>query len=147
MTVTREEVVAEARDWLGTKYVHQHRIKGHAVDCAGLVIGVARACGIVAPDFDVNGYERIPDGKSLLALCDRFMTRIPTAQVQPGDVMVFAFDQYPGHLGIVGDYPGGVSIIQALGTSDGKGKVVESRHLVGRKGWRAVQGYAMPGVV
>lgn len=40
-------VVAEARSWVGTPYVHQHRTKGHAVDCVGLVIGVGLAAGVL----------------------------------------------------------------------------------------------------
>lgn len=145
--VTRADVIAEARSWLDTPYVHQHRAKGAAVDCAGLVIGVARELGIVAADFDVNGYARVPDGKSLLELCDRFMSRLPMWQLKPGHVLVFAFEKHPTHLGIVGDYlHGGLSIIQALGTSDGKGSVVEWRLEPRRKGWKPVQAYALPGV-
>ena len=40
---------------------------------------------------------------------------------------------------------GGLSLIQALGTADGKGSVVEWR-ITKRKGWEPVQAYALPGV-
>lgn len=144
---TRAEVVAEARRWLGTPYRHQHRAKGHGVDCAGLVIGVARNLGIVDPQFDVNGYARTPDGKSLLEECDRFMTRIPMEQLQPGDVLVFRFTSDPQHLGVVADYPhGGLSVIHAYGTSNGKGEVEERRLDSKTKFMRPVQAYALPGV-
>ena len=147
--VTRADVVAAARGWLETPYRHQHRAKGHGVDCAGLVIGVARELGLVAPSFDVNGYAPTPDGKSLLRLCDQFMRRIGLDAIQPGDVLVYQFSSSlgPQHLGIVGDYLyGGLSLIQALGTSDGKGSVVEWNIARPRKGWKPVQGYALPGV-
>jgi len=145
--VTRADVIAEARTWIGTPYKHQHRVKGHGVDCAGLLIGVARELGLVAPDFDVNGYERKPDGFSLLQECDRFMDRIHIWDLQPGNVLVVAFRREPQHLGIIGDYLyGGLSFIQALGTTDGKGAVVEWR-LHERRGWRHVQAYALRGVV
>lgn len=145
--VTRADVIAEARTWINTPYVHQHRAKGHGVDCAGLVIGVARALGLVAADFDVNGYARTPDGASLLVECDRFMDRIPIHELRPGNVLVIRFQKEPQHLGIIGDYLyGGLSFIQALGTVDGKGKVVEWR-LHERRGWKHVQAYAMRGVV
>jgi cell wall-associated NlpC family hydrolase len=144
---TRADVIAEARTWLDTPYLHQHRAKGHGVDCAGLVIGVARELGIVARDFDVNGYPREPDGKTLLEICDRFMDRVPMADIRPGNVLVYSFAKHPAHLGIVGDYMyGGLSLIQALGTSDGKGRVIEWRILANRKGWRPVQGYALRGI-
>jgi cell wall-associated NlpC family hydrolase len=145
--VTRADVIAEARCWLDTPYIHQHRAKGHGVDCAGLVIGVARELGLVAADFDVNGYPRAPDGKALLELCDQFMTRVRNRDLLPGHVLVFAFEKYPAHMGIVGDYMhGGLSIIQALGQTDGKGRVIEWRLESSRRGWKPVQAYALPGV-
>lgn len=147
--VTRKDVVVEARSWLGTPYVHQHRAKGHGVDCAGLVIGVARALGIVEPDFDINGYGQTPDGKTLLAICDRFMRRVYPSQLQPGDVLVYEFHPSlgPQHMGILGDYMhGGFSLIQALGTTDGRGEVVEWNLDRARKGWKPVQGYVLPGI-
>lgn len=141
------DVVAEARAWLDTPYHHQARLRGVGVDCAGLVIGVARALGVVPPAFDVGGYARTPDGTSLLAECDRFMQRIPVAQIQPGHVLVLRFQLDPQHMAIVGDYlHGGLSMIHALGTVDGKGKVIEQR-LNTETLLRLVQAYAMPGVV
>ncbi|NWH09203.1 MAG: C40 family peptidase [Alphaproteobacteria bacterium] len=41
--ITRDEIVAEARSWLGTPYVHQASAKGLGTDCLGLVRGVYRA--------------------------------------------------------------------------------------------------------
>lgn len=146
--VTRADVVAEARSWLDTPYLHQHRAKGHGVDCAGLVIGVARNLELVTEDFDVNGYERTPDGEQLLALCDRFMSRIRMTELKPGHVLVYSFEKSPQHLGVVGDYlHGGLSLIQALGTADGKGRVIEWNISRPRNGWRPVQAYMLPGVV
>ena len=72
---TRADVVAEARTWLGTKWIHQHRAKGQGVDCAGLIICVVRDLGLLSADFDINGYSRMPDG-TLLAVCDEHMDRI-----------------------------------------------------------------------
>lgn len=148
--VTKADVVAAARDWIGTPYIHQHRMKGHGVDCVGLVIGVARELGLVAPDFDVTGYPASPDGKSLLELCDKFMRRLPALDLlEPGHVLVYQFHAKlgPQHMGIVGDYlHGGLSLIQALGTSDNKGRVIEWNLARPRKNWKPIRGYAIPGV-
>ena len=38
-------VVREARDWIGTPFVHQGRSKGAGCDCLGLVLGVLERCG------------------------------------------------------------------------------------------------------
>lgn len=148
--VTRADVIASARTYLQTPYRHQHRLKGHGVDCAGLVICVARDLGLVAPDFDVTGYPREPDGRAMLEICDRFMTRTAMHLLQAGNVLVYRFEEAKGpqHMGIVGDYlHGGLSMIQALGTADGKGEVVEWNITRTRKGWIPVQAYKIPGVV
>ena len=112
--VSGGDVVACARTWLGTPFQHQQRSKGLAVDCAGLVIGVARELGLVEPEFDVTHYPRQPDGVSLLRWCEEYMLRIEQPAMQPGDVVVVAFDTRPQHLGIVGNYRhGGLSMIHA----------------------------------
>jgi NlpC/P60 family putative phage cell wall peptidase len=42
MAVTREDIVAETRAWIGTPYRHQASLKGVGCDCLGLVRGVWR---------------------------------------------------------------------------------------------------------
>jgi cell wall-associated NlpC family hydrolase len=147
MTSTlRSAIVAQARAYLGTPFVHQGRTLGHGVDCVGLPICVARALGLVEPAFEITGYPRQPDGRSLLALCDQHMRRITRAAMQVGDVLVMRFAVAPQHVGIVADYVhGGLSLIHALGTPDGKGRVVEHR-LDGSTMARAVAAYTLPGV-
>lgn len=143
--IDRNDVVACARTWVDTRYQHQARIKGVGVDCAGLVIGVARELGIVRPDFDVVGYARQPDGVSLIKWCAESMVEIMREEMQPGDVVVVAFDKAPGHMGIVGDYlHGGHSIIHALNVTSKR--VVETR-LEFTRSMRFMRAYAMPGVL
>lgn len=43
MTLSRQIIVAETRDWIGTPYRHQASLKGVGCDCLGLVRGVWRA--------------------------------------------------------------------------------------------------------
>jgi len=138
----RAAVVTEARSWLGVKWLHQHRSR-EGVDCAGLVICVARALGLVTPGFDLTGYGRRPDG-SLLALCDAHMRRIRRDEMQPGDVLVVAIEHEPQHMGIVGDYRhGGLSLIHAASKA---GRVVETR-LMFLRNQQFRGAYALPGVV
>ncbi len=124
----RADIVQEARGWLGTPYHHQARVKGVGVDCGGLVIGIGRALGLCPADFDIGGYSRQPDGTSLMAHCSIWMRQIELAAMAPGDVVVMRFERDPNHLAVLGDYRhGGLSVIHALGTRDGKGRVVEHR--------------------
>jgi cell wall-associated NlpC family hydrolase len=142
---TRAEIISEARSWLGTPFQLQQRMKGVAVDCAGLVICVARALGIVAADFDVKGYSRRPDGR-LLELCDKHLIRVGQNEMQPGDVVVASVDADPQHMGILGDHRhGGLSIIHAASHADGTGSVVETR-LAFSRSLVFVAAYAFPGV-
>lgn len=141
--MTRADVVAEARSWLQTPWVHQARTKGVAVDCAGLVIGVARELGLVEPDFDVNGYGRLPDG-TLLQQCAEIMRPIQRTEMLPGDVLVVATDTEPCHMGIVGDYRhGGLSLIHAA--MGGLNRVAEHRLMFARN-LRFKAAFALPGL-
>lgn len=146
MSIERAAIVAEARSYLGTPFVHQGRVRGHGVDCVGLPICIARTFGMVAPGLDVTGYPRSPDGRTLLATADKYMTRIERSEMTVGDVLVLRFDALPQHMGIVGDYlHGGLSLIHALGTPDGKGRVVE-HHLNDATMKRYVAAYRLPGI-
>lgn len=113
--MTGADVVAEARRWLDTPYQHQARLRGVGVDCAGLLIGVARALGSVSQDFDIHGYARQPNGRNFAEHCARLMTPVSAADALPGDVVSIAFGGHEMHLAILADYAhGGLSIIHAL---------------------------------
>jgi NlpC/P60 family putative phage cell wall peptidase len=119
----RQLIVAEAREYIGTKFQHQARLKGVGCDCAGLVVGVAKTFGLTA--FDMLGYAPVPDGTTLKKSCQENMQEIPTNEIDLGDVLLFRFHSEPTHLAIVGDHPhGGFSIIHSYAPSR---KVVEVR--------------------
>lgn len=79
---TRSEIIAAARAWVGTPFRHQGRVKGEFVDCAGLIVGVAR-------DLNLAEYEEIPYGivprpRVMEGVLDVYLDRI--AAGSPGDV-------------------------------------------------------------
>lgn len=140
---SRTDVVAAARSWIGTPFAHQGRIKTVGVDCIGLVIGVGRELGLCEPDFDVSGYARNPDGRSLMALSRVHMTPIDREAMQAGDVVVVRFGDHPQHFGVLGNYKhGGLSIVHAAMKS---GAVVEQR-LMFSSAMHFVAAFALPGV-
>lgn len=127
MTVTREQVVAEARAWIGTPWHHQAAVKGVGCDCTGLVRGVIGTFRELPPELIRMSYARVPDGVTLLRLCRQHLHEVPASDAQPGDVLAFRYNQHPQHLGIAADYVhGGLSMIHALDQA-GRGKVVEHR--------------------
>lgn len=140
--VTRAEVVAEARSWIGTPFHHHACVKGVGVDCIHLAIGVCKMIGIISREYEAPAYSMTPDGVSLQQHCDRNMTRVRMDEMQPGDLCLFAISLDPQHVGIVGDYRyGGKSIIHAL---CGRG-VVETR-LMFSSALRFISAYRLPGV-
>ncbi len=120
--IAREDIISEARTWIGTPWRHQGRLKGIACDCAGLIIGVMDAIGV--PYQDIEAYDRHPDGRMLQATCDAQMTRAPLDKINIGDVVLMAWSKnIPQHLGIIGTHESGLSIIHAYAPSR---KVVET---------------------
>jgi NlpC/P60 family putative phage cell wall peptidase len=140
MPVTRADIVAEARSWIGTPFHHQGRLKGVGVDCAGLLICVARELGLSS--FDVTGYARLPDGRQLKATCERLMEPIGLDAAGPGDVVLLRWTRQPQHVAIVADGPGYRTIIHA---HEQAGQCVE--HILDEI-WarRVVRAYRIPGV-
>lgn len=137
--MTREEVIAEARSWVGTPFVPQQSVKGHGCDCAGLIRGVGRAFGI---ESDVGPYKQQPKGFELSRICREYMTEIPLSDMQAGDVVEIAFTAEPQHLGILVPYRSGLGIVHALMLSK---KVVEHR-LDSTWRNRITAAYVLPGV-
>jgi cell wall-associated NlpC family hydrolase len=140
--MTGANVVAAARTHLGTAWRHQGRMPGVALDCAGLLVVVARQLGLVHQAFDVNGYSRRPDG-SMEQLCDEHLVRI--AALELGAVLVLQTDKQPQHVGIVGDYWHGVDKFSLIHAADNAGRVIETRLMFARN--LVLRGvYRFPGV-
>jgi cell wall-associated NlpC family hydrolase len=137
--IARSTVAAEARSWIGTRWVHQGR-SVHGIDCVGLVVLVCRALSIW--DYDVAGYPREPDGSFMNHFFAAGGVRIPLLKVQQGDLILFRDAIYACHVGIVGAVGERLTLIHAHAT---RRKVVEEP-LVGE--WRMawVAGIAMPNV-
>lgn len=104
------QVVTEARSWLGVRWAHQGRSR-EGIDCAGLVIRVARDLGYTR--FDTTAYARQATDETMLALCAQHLQPVDVAVIAPGDVLVLAFENQR-HMGVVGNYfAGGLSLIHA----------------------------------
>ncbi len=106
--MSRPEIVAAAREWLGTPYRHQASLKGWGCDCLGLVRGVWRetvgpepeAVPAYRPDWaEVGGAE------TLLEAARRWMVERAPGEAQVGDVLLFrmAPDACVKHCAIVSD--------------------------------------------
>lgn len=103
---TPADIVAEARSWVGTRWIHQARVKGVGTDCIGLVAGVALALNLPRAaewheDQRFKSYGRTPDPVMMLAGCRDYMDEVAVPGI--GDVLIMrAFNvQEPTHFAIV----------------------------------------------
>lgn len=98
---TRQDIVNEAKRWIGTPFHHQARVRGPhgGVDCIGLIAGVAVALGI--PVCDRIDYARKAHNGELRAALDEQMIRVNG--FEPGDVLLFWVENTDDetHVGIV----------------------------------------------
>lgn len=108
MTAERERIVAEARTWIDVRWRHQGRSRAAGIDCAGLIICVGRALGYLPPDFDVRGYKREPDGRTLADLLSANAAQKTLADWQPGDFVLLRdiSTVWPCHMGFLADRRG-----------------------------------------
>ena len=91
-----DAIIDEARDWIGTPFVHQGTCKGVGADCLGFVYGVAKGLGLV--DCALPAYSREPTGDKLERGISEYLDRVRDLMV--GDVMVFKFAKYAQHVGV-----------------------------------------------
>jgi len=99
--MTAEDVVAAARECLGTPFAHQGRVVGVGLDCAGLAVHAVRAAGIDVLDF--AGYGRTPNRGHLAAAMDAqpMLERVDSmADRAAGDILLMRFLGEPQHVGI-----------------------------------------------
>jgi NlpC/P60 family putative phage cell wall peptidase len=133
-------VVAEARSWIGTPYIHQASVKGAGADCLGLLRGVWRA--VVGPEpMPVPAYtsdwDEAAANEVLMAAAESCLRRKRLDDVALGDVLLFRMrdDFVAKHLGIQSQVGGDAAFVHAYS----RHAVVESplsvpwaRRVVGR---------------
>lgn len=111
--------LTEARDWIGTPYVHQASTKGAGADCLGLVRGVFRALyggePAEVPAYTLDWSE--PSGDERLWRAARlYLQPKPMTQAAQGDVLLFRMREGAAakHLGIQGHLGAQPSFVHAF---------------------------------
>src|SRR5882724_8889590 len=100
----RDEIVAEAKTWLGTPWHHQGRIKGGGVDCVMLLAEVYEAVGIVPhiePEYYPIDIMMHRGGEHVLGWLE--MYGVETKEPEPGDIVIYRFGYSYSHGGIIVD--------------------------------------------
>lgn len=144
--MTGAAVVAEARRWIGTPYLHQGALRGAGCDCLGLVRGVWRALYGVEP-VRVPAYT--PDWSEperdeiLWRAAARYLEAREPGWFEAGDVILFRMREgaVAKHLGIVGAVGAGATFIHAM-----SGRAVVESPLSAPWARRVVARFAFPGL-
>lgn len=110
--LTRQSIIRTAREFLGTRFLHQGRNPATGLDCVGLLIVLAQRLGY--PHQDVAGYRRTPSADTirqmLLLNCDE----IPLGEIRDGDIYLMRLGGIkPRHVSIHHNFNGRDSIIHA----------------------------------
>ena len=150
MSVTPEQLINEARKWLGVNYASQGRTREIGLDCGGLLLVVGRALGLT--ELEELGYSNSPDGERFEQLLDENCDRVePKEDLRIGDIIAVDYGKGIQHTAFVTRL-NPFSVIHAkrpLGSAQkqkGRG-VIEHRLLKtneDRRGW--VRTYRIRGV-
>lgn len=112
----RAHIVADARGWIGTPYVHQASVRGAGADCLGLIRGVWRAVigpePEVAPAYTPDWAEARRD-EVLMQAALRWMHPLGPGLPDDGEVILFRMREgsVAKHLGIAA--AGGTAFVHA----------------------------------
>jgi NlpC/P60 family putative phage cell wall peptidase len=104
--ITREEIVAEGRRWIGTPYHHQASTIGIGSDCLGLIRGIWRNLlgqePEIVPAYTMDWGE-INGSESLLKGARRWMNSKQINLSDLGDVILFRMraNGVAKHLGLI----------------------------------------------
>ena len=92
MNAAADLVIAAARGWLGTPYVHQASVLGAGCDCLGLARGIWRDLhGLepVTPPPDTRDWGEAGGEEVLAEAARRFLLEIPLTDAGPGALILF----------------------------------------------------------
>ena len=115
-----QAIALEAREWIGTPFVHCAQEKGVGCDCVGLFCGVSRAIGLF--EHRPATYSRQVDPAFLKGEIERFFDPVNDAPFS-GDLVLLKVRDVPQHVAIV---TGWGTIIHAY--EPGVSRVVENSY-------------------
>lgn len=98
--MTADEVIRVASECLNTPFLHQGRVIGRGMDCAGVLVHCFKRLGV--PFNDEMGYPRNPyDGQlDKILAAQPSLRAISKSEMQAGDVLSMRIKTAPQHIAI-----------------------------------------------
>jgi NlpC/P60 family putative phage cell wall peptidase len=145
MSEDRADIVAMARDWIGTPYVHQASMKGAGCDCLGLIRGLWRELFGAEPGkvpSYTQDWSEVAQEERLWAAARAHLLEKPISARMDGDIALFRMKDgaVAKHLGVLSIRDGVPTLIHAY-----SGHGVVENALVGPWSRRIVAVFAFPG--
>lgn len=103
--ILRESIQEQVRKYLDVKWRHQGRNPDVGIDCAGLVVLVAKDLGL--SNYDSTNYHRNPLNDKFIQHFSENMKKKHVAKRQVGDVVLFRDKMFSCHSGFI-TYKNGV---------------------------------------
>jgi NlpC/P60 family putative phage cell wall peptidase len=102
----RDQIVAEARTWIGTPYHHEARLKGVGVDCATFIYEVLLTVHAMEPKvldhYSTNWFLHTNDERYMIEVM-KIADEIEAPK--PGDLAMFKYGRAYAHAAIVLQWP------------------------------------------
>lgn len=114
--MTREDVVREARSWIGTPYHLRGQVKGAGCDCATLILCCYRNCGLIKDEqmgiFSGDWWVHTTEQKYMLRILRHAAKVAETVafraiKAEPGNIVLTATSgsKVYNHGGIITEWP------------------------------------------
>ena len=95
--MTTEDIVACARTWLGTPYIHQASLKGVGCDCLGLLRGIWRELIGEEPEKIIpysGDWAEASKHEYLIQMAKKYFDEYSFEERKDGDIVLFRWKDY-----------------------------------------------------
>jgi len=132
------QLVISAREWLGTKWMHNQCKKGLGVDCVNFLYAVGVDAGLKLSPIPER-YNRVARGDDIADYLSRHFEKKDDLTIEEGNILLFKFSGYNNHVAIA------TSSATMIHASANHKKVVE--HSIDGKWQRILKGVWEVGTV
>lgn len=101
MEISKDKVVDVARSMIGTPFHAGGRLPHVGLDCSGLIVCVARQCGLVESAFDTPVHSAFTALSALVETMPRVSDKITDGNFELGDIIVTTSKRCSCHMYIV----------------------------------------------